>query len=69
MKIAFYMPFKPFGHKNPSGDLITGMELHDFLTDNNHELSVASSFAAAGCISNRGNSSRLPANESGLSTG
>lgn len=42
MKIAFYMPFKPFGHKNPSGDLITGMELHDFLADNNHELSIAS---------------------------
>ena len=42
MKIAFYMPFKPFGHKNPSGDLITGMELHDFLTDNNHEVSVVS---------------------------
>ncbi len=42
MKIAFYMPFKPFGHKNPSGDLITGMELHDFLAGNNHELSIAS---------------------------
>ena len=42
MKIAFYMPFKPFGHKNPSGDLITGMELHDFLTAQNHELSIAS---------------------------
>lgn len=42
MKISFYMPFKPFGHKNPSGDLITGMELHDFLTNNNHEVEIAS---------------------------
>lgn len=42
MKISFYMPFKPFGHKNPSGDLITGMELHDFLTTNNHEVEIAS---------------------------
>ena len=42
MKISFYMPFKPFGHKNPSGDLITGMELHDFLTTNNHEVEIVS---------------------------
>lgn len=42
MKISFYMPFKPFGHKNPSGDLITGMELHDFLSENNHEVEIAS---------------------------
>lgn len=42
MKISFYMPFKPFGHKNPSGDLITGMELHDFLSKNNHEVEIAS---------------------------
>ncbi len=43
MKISFYMPFKPFGHENPSGDLITGMELHDYLVNNNNELEVASS--------------------------
>ena len=42
MKISFYMPFKPFGHKNPSGDLITGMELHDFLSKKNHEVDIAS---------------------------
>jgi len=42
MKISFYMPFKPFGHKNPSGDLITGMELHDFLSKKNHEVEIAS---------------------------
>ena len=42
MKISFYMPFKPFGHKNPSGDLITGMELHDFLTNNDHKVEIAS---------------------------
>ena len=42
MKISFYMPFKPFGHKNPSGDLVTGMELHEFLTNHNHEVEIAS---------------------------
>lgn len=43
MKISFYMPFKPFGHKNPSGDLITGMELYDFLVANRHRVEIASS--------------------------
>lgn len=31
MKIAYYMPFKPLGHVNPSGDLVFGTELHDHL--------------------------------------
>jgi glycosyltransferase involved in cell wall biosynthesis len=42
MKLSFYMPFKPPGHKNPSGDLITGMGLYDFLASQGHELSLAS---------------------------
>jgi glycosyltransferase involved in cell wall biosynthesis len=42
MQIAYYMPFKPPGHRNPSGDLITGMELHDFLRDGGHSLTIAS---------------------------
>ena len=42
MKISFYMPFKPPGHKNPSGDLITGMGLYDFLAAQNHSVTLAS---------------------------
>lgn len=33
MKIAYYMPFKPLGHPNPSGDLVFGTELHKHLND------------------------------------
>lgn len=42
MKITYYMPFKPLGHSNPSGDLITGMELFDFLTSCNHDIELVS---------------------------
>jgi len=42
MNISFYMPFKPLGHVNPSGDLITGMELYGFLTRNGHSVELAS---------------------------
>ena len=38
MRIAYYMPFKPMGHPNPSGDLITGTEIHDFLATRNHTI-------------------------------
>lgn len=31
LKIAYYMPFKPLGHPNPSGDLVTGTEIHEHL--------------------------------------
>lgn len=44
MKIAFYMPFKPLGHKNPSGDLIIGTELHDFLVEKGCDVSIVSRF-------------------------
>jgi len=40
MKIAYYMPFKPLGHQNPSGDLVIGTELFAFLAQQ-HEISLA----------------------------
>lgn len=43
MKLTFYMPFKPPGHINPSGDLITGQELRDSFLAAGHEVSVTSS--------------------------
>jgi glycosyltransferase involved in cell wall biosynthesis len=42
MKIAYYMPFKPMNHSNPSGDLVTGTELHNHLAGRGHEISLAS---------------------------
>lgn len=42
MKISYYMPFKPMGHKNPSGDLVTGSELFSFFKENGHHISIAS---------------------------
>jgi len=38
MKIAYYMPFKPMGHANPSGDLVTGTEIHDYLVTRQHSV-------------------------------
>ncbi|RZW21840.1 MAG: glycosyltransferase family 1 protein, partial [Desulfobulbaceae bacterium] len=43
MKIAYYMPFKPPDHVNPSGDLITGRELQQFLARQNHHVDLVSS--------------------------
>jgi len=42
MKIAFYAPFKPLGHKNPSGDLMIAREIVQFLEANGHEIEVQS---------------------------
>ncbi len=42
MKICFYAPFKPLDHPNPSGDLIIGRGLYDFLSGRGHRLKVAS---------------------------
>jgi glycosyltransferase involved in cell wall biosynthesis len=42
MKIAYYMPFKPMDHANPSGDLVTGSELYNHLTDRGHTVTLAS---------------------------
>ena len=43
MNIAYYMPFKPPGHANPSGDLITGRELQEFLAGQHHRIDLVSS--------------------------
>lgn len=42
MKIAYYMPFKPMGHPNPSGDLVTGTELYDFFRNRKHDIDLVS---------------------------
>lgn len=42
MRIAFYAPPKPIDHKNPSGDLVIGKSLHDFLCNKGHEIKIAS---------------------------
>ena len=42
MKIAYYMPFKPPDHANPSGDLIIGRELREFLAGQHHQIDLAS---------------------------
>ena len=42
MKIAYYMPFKPMGHPNPSGDLVTGTELYDFFRNRGHDINQVS---------------------------
>ncbi len=42
MKIAFYAPFKPLGHKNPSGDLVIGSGLVQFLEEQGHTIEVQS---------------------------
>jgi glycosyltransferase involved in cell wall biosynthesis len=42
MKVAYYMPFKPMGHNNPSGDLITGTELFNDLQSRGHNIELAS---------------------------
>lgn len=44
MKILYYMPFKPLGHHNPSGDLIIGTELFEFLRKHGAEVQLASRF-------------------------
>ncbi|EMG38816.1 glycosyltransferase [Desulfocurvibacter africanus PCS] len=41
MRIAFYAPFKPLGHPNPSGDLTIGTGLHDFLSRGNEVIQVS----------------------------
>lgn len=41
MNIAYYMPFKPMGHSHPSGDLVIGTELYDFLRAR-HEIELVS---------------------------
>ena len=42
MRILFYAPFKPLGHPNPSGDLVIGTGLFEFLKNRGHTLEIAS---------------------------
>ena len=42
MNIAYYMPFKPMGHPNPSGDLVTGTELFHYLRGRGHTIEPVS---------------------------
>jgi len=44
MRIAFFAPHKPIDHPLPSGDLIIGRTLHDFLKAQDHKIMVASRF-------------------------
>jgi glycosyltransferase involved in cell wall biosynthesis len=36
LRIAFYAPFKPLGHRQPSGDLVTAAGIFDFFTRRGH---------------------------------
>ena len=42
MKICFYAPFKPLGHANPSGDLVTATGICDYLINGGHQVPTAS---------------------------
>ena len=42
VRICFYMPFKPLGHLHPSGDLIIGTELFQFLQRRGHDVRLVS---------------------------
>jgi glycosyltransferase involved in cell wall biosynthesis len=41
MNIYFYAPFKPLGHDQPSGDLVIGTGLYDYLAAKGHRMRVA----------------------------
>ena len=43
LRICFYAPFKPLGHANPSGDLVTATSIFDFLRRQGHQVVSASS--------------------------
>jgi len=47
MRIAFYMSLKPPGHAKPSGDLIIGTELLDFLKRQGHTVTLVSKLRMA----------------------
>ncbi|SDL16543.1 Glycosyltransferase involved in cell wall bisynthesis [Maridesulfovibrio ferrireducens] len=42
MRIAFFAPHKPIDHETPSGDLMIGKSLHDYLCAHGHEVVIAS---------------------------
>ena len=43
MRIIFYTPFKPMGHRHPSGDLVIATGLFEFLSGRGHEIRLADS--------------------------
>jgi glycosyltransferase involved in cell wall biosynthesis len=43
LRICFYAPFKPLGHTQPSGDLVTATGIFDFLVNQGHQVMAASS--------------------------
>ncbi len=46
MNICFYAPFKPLGHKNPSGDLVIATGLYEYLAARGHAVRSASTLRA-----------------------
>ncbi len=42
MRIAFYAPFKPLDHPNPSGDLMIGRGIYGFLEKQDHQPRIIS---------------------------
>jgi glycosyltransferase involved in cell wall biosynthesis len=44
LNIAFYAPLKPLGHPHPSGDLVIGTGLYQFLQGRGHHLESISQF-------------------------
>ncbi|MGD8254784.1 MAG: glycosyltransferase family 4 protein [Syntrophobacterales bacterium] len=44
LRIAFYAPLKPLGHPHPSGDLVIGTGLYQFLQRRGHRLESISQF-------------------------
>ena len=46
LRIFYYMPLKPLGHRNPSGDLIIGSSLFTFLRRSGHCVTPASRLRA-----------------------
>ena len=41
MRIIYYTPFKPLGHRHPSGDLVIATGLYEFLLNQGHEVFTA----------------------------
>jgi glycosyltransferase involved in cell wall biosynthesis len=46
MRIAYFMPLKPIGHNHPSGDLIIGTDLFQFIQSRRIDILPASRFRA-----------------------
>jgi glycosyltransferase involved in cell wall biosynthesis len=46
LTICFYAPFKPLGHRAPSGDLVIATGLFEYLAKQGHRVSIASNLRA-----------------------